>query len=355
MLHSPPGSGSDTTIRRIAAHLTGSGHSVLLTPDPGDPRQLAHLARRNGIDAMLGTHAYLCGQTFADSDLPYVIVFGGTDLNEFTEDPQAMAVMTEAVDRAAALVAFNHDFVDRCLTLWPRTKDRLHHIPQAVQVRPARFYSLRHALDLPRDARVLLLPSGLRPVKDPLLLTREVSQWHQEDPRIRLVISGVSYDEDFEDIVRRRCARSPGVDFIGPLRRDHLLAAMRQSTAVLNTSLSECSPNAVLEAMALGCRLLVRDIPGNTCLVRDGHNGLVFADPRHFRHQVQRLLDDPALGARLGREAARTVRRGHSPEAERAAYAAVFGRLAAVRPQPRTGGLPVRHPVQATPGGGDAA
>jgi glycosyltransferase involved in cell wall biosynthesis len=324
VLHSPVGSGGDTTIRRIAGHLVESGHSVVPLPDPGDAGLLRQAVARHGVEAMIGTHAYLSGQLFLGSDLPYVIVFGGTDLNDFVLDPDAMALMTAAVDEAAALVAFNDDFVRRCQDLWPRAAAKLWHIPQGVNTEPAPDFSLRRRLGLSTEDILLLLPSGLRPVKDPLMLIRTVARWHAEDPRVHMVISGLSYDDDFQGIVTRRCAASPGVDYIGALPRPQLQAAMREATAVLNTSLSECSPNALLEAMRLRCCVLVRDIPGNTCVVRHNETGLVFSDPDDFRVQAQRLVDDARLRVTLGRRAGRYARWRHGLQPERAAYARLF-------------------------------
>jgi glycosyltransferase involved in cell wall biosynthesis len=331
VLHSPAGTGSDTTIRRIAGHLRDAGHSVLFCLDPGTPEALTRLARSHGVEALIGTHALLSGSLFVDTGLPYVLVFGGTDLNESVFDAESLTVMTAAVRGASALIAFNADFVRRCRALWPEVEDKLHHVPQGVSTEPEPGYSARAALDLPPGARLLLLPSGLRPVKDPLLLVDCVRSWHREDPRIHLVIAGLSYNADFEGIVRRRAPPGSGVRYVGPLPRARLHATMRQSVATLNTSLSECSPNAILEAMHLGCPVLVRDIPGNTCLVRHDVTGLVFDDPQTFRDQVQRLLENPALGARLGREAAAFAATEHGLREEAQAYADVFG---TVRPRP---------------------
>src|SRR5215470_13484732 len=285
LLHGPAASGADTTIRRIADWLSASGHPMSLVHEPADPGELARVARGHGVLALVGTHALHSGRPFLDVGLPYVLVLGGTDLNEYALEPEYYALMTEAVEGAAGLVAFNEDFVRRCRSLWPQAADKVRLIPQSVRTSPS-AYSLRRALGVDRDAKLLLQPSGLRPVKDPLFVVDAVKRWHEEDPRIRLVIAGVSYDEDFEGIVLRRCGSGPAVRYVGPLAREDLHAAMIEASAVLNTSLSECSPNSLLEAMDLGCPVVVRDIPGNTCLVEDGVTGLVFADPDGFRTQV---------------------------------------------------------------------
>jgi glycosyltransferase involved in cell wall biosynthesis len=322
LLHSPSGSGSDTTIRRIADHLAQRGCTVLLTPDPEDARSLEQLADRHKADGFIGTHAYLSARSFIGTTRPYVVVFGGTDLNEYVHDNDCRELMAKTVRNAAGLVAFTGDFVERCTTLWPDAASRLHHIPQGVDAlaRPSTDFSLTRLLGLPEDARIFLLPSGLRPIKDPLLLVDCFRRWHAEDSRIRLIIAGLTYDEDYEEMVMRRCVGPSGVRYIGALARADLLAAMAQSTAVLNSSVSECSPNALLEAMHLGRPVLVRNIPGNTCVVQDGRTGLVFDGPSDFRPKAQRLLADPTLARGLGCEAARYVRQAHSMAAERSAY-----------------------------------
>ena len=326
LLHSPAASGGDTTTRRIADHLSASGCSVLFAP-PADAAELTAVAEEHRAVALVGTHALLSGSRFAETGLPYVLALGGTDLNEYALEPEFRAQMTEAVERAAALVAFNDDFARRCRTLWPQVADKVRVIPQGVRTTPS-AYSLRRALGVGEDVKLLLLPSGLRPVKDPLLAVDCVKQLHAEGHDVLLVIAGVSYDEDFEALVQRRCGDSPAVRYVGTLARDDLHAAMREATAVLNTSTSECSPNSLLEAMDVGCPVVVRDIPGNTCLVEHEVTGLVFAGPAGLRAQVRRLLGDEVLARRLWRRGQAHVRRAHSMQAERAAYAALFRDLA---------------------------
>ncbi|WP_439377189.1 alpha/beta fold hydrolase [Amycolatopsis lexingtonensis] len=320
LLHSPAASGGDTTTRRIAGHLTASGYPVLLEPHAA---AVTATTGEHDVLALVGTHALLSGSTFLEIGLPYVLVLGGTDLNEYALEPVFHQVMTRAVEGAAGLVAFNDDFVRRSRELWPQVAEKVRYIPQGVRTTPS-AYSLRRELGVGADAKLLLLPAGLRPVKDPLFAIDCVKRLHEEDERVRLVIAGVSYDEDYEAMVRRRCGGSPAVRYVGALPRDDLHAAMREATAVLNTSTSECSPNSLLEAMDVGCPVVVRDIPGNTCLVEDGVTGLVFADRDGLRAQVRRLLDDDVLARRLRRNGQEHVRRGHGLRTERAHYAALF-------------------------------
>ncbi|KAA6212722.1 alpha/beta fold hydrolase [Streptomyces albofaciens JCM 4342] len=349
LLHSPRPSGNDTTIRRIAAHLSAGGHRVTLVPAPDDTHRLARVAKENETDLLIGTHALFSGEAFLKLDLPYLLIFAGTDLNEFSLEEEYLTVMTEAVERASGLIALNENFLYRCLSLWPQTQGKVHHIPQAVWTKPSAF-SLREKLGLAPEAEMFLLPSGLRPVKDPLFLFRAVSSWHEENPRVHLVITGTSYDPDFEGIVLRRIASSRGITYAGVLPPEDLHASMREATALVNSSLSECSPNAVLEAMELKCPVLVRDIPGNACLVEHDDTGLVFATPGEFREQAQRLVSDPARAERLGQRGQDFARKFHGVGEERAAYSALIDSLGISAPPsvPLENRSPMReHIVQA--------
>lgn len=148
LLNSPVASGGDTTIRRIADRLTASGYPVLLVPHAGE---LARAAEEPDVLALVGTHALLSGRPFVEVGLPYVLVLGGTDLNEYALDPEFHALMTEAVEGAAGLVAFNQDFVARSRSLWPGAAEKVRLIPQSV----------RTALGIGTALTLLVAPLGL--------------------------------------------------------------------------------------------------------------------------------------------------------------------------------------------------
>ncbi len=334
LLHSPPCSGSDTTIRRIIGHLAELGHCVVSQADPADSAELARLAAKHDADALIGTHAFLSGRTFVGSDLPYALILGGTDVNELSTDPDCFEIMTSAVDGAAAVVVLNEDFKHRALRTWPGTAGKLYHIPQGVRTGRSNF-SIAKYLSLPAESKFFLLPSGIRPVKDPLFLLDGISRWHLEDPQITLVIAGLAYEPGYHELALRRIGVAAGVRYAGALAQPDLHAAMRDATAVLNTSLSECSPNAVLEAMDLGCPVLVRDIPGNTCLVEHERTGLVFGTPGDFEAQARRLIADPGFARSIAVRGQQHVRRSHSLDAERTGYAAVVRALAGRHRQSR--------------------
>jgi len=319
--------GNATTLRRIAGHLHAAGHqTVFRAIETLEEEAMLETARKEQCDAALGIHAYGAGKFLRHLEIPTVIIFGGTDLNDVIHDDAKKTVMTEAVEHTAALVCFNEDFMNRAQALWPQVKTKLHLIPQSVSVTPSQF-SKTSIVALPADAIVYLLPAGLREMKDPLFLGNAIAAWHKKDPRIHLLIAGAQRDISFAASVRETVRALPGVILVDPLPQPDLWALMSQSEVVLNTSHSECSPNSLLEAMALGVPVLARDIPGNRAIVSDGKTGMLFATPNAFIAKAMNLHSDHALRERVIAGAHTMIRTAFSPEREANAYAELFAKL----------------------------
>ena len=110
------------------------------------------------------------------------------------------------------------------------------------------------------------------------------------------------------------------VAFAGSLPQEQLHLAMREATAVLNTSTSEGMCNSLLEAMLVGTPVVARANGGNAALVAHGATGLLFESAAEAVAQARRLLDEPGLAAQLVRAAGEHVRRAHSTDAETEGY-----------------------------------
>ena len=89
----------------------------------------------------------------------------------------------------------------------------------------------RRRLELEADDVLLLLPAGLRPVKDVLFGAREVAAWHAREPRLCLRIVGPELDTAYAAQVRaalRELGSPRGVAYVGALPQRELHAAMGQ-------------------------------------------------------------------------------------------------------------------------------
>ena len=124
-------------------------------------------------------------------------------------------------------------------------------------------------------------------------------------------------------------ARSLGVansvDFAG--FRSPADAFIAGGDVLVQPSLTEGLPNAVLEAMVAGRPVIASRVGGVPELVVDGETGLLVppADPDALARAIIALLDDPDLRARLGAAGARRARTMFSLDSVRAAVEAVYG------------------------------
>jgi glycosyltransferase involved in cell wall biosynthesis len=100
-------------------------------------------------------------------------------------------------------------------------------------------------------------------------------------------------------------ALSGDVLFVGE-QPPNSLAPWRSAAHVLVLpSLSEGRPYAVLEAMAAGLPVVVTAVPGTRELVQDEVTGLLFppGDGKALADRLERLISEPDLGVRIGRQA----------------------------------------------------
>jgi glycosyltransferase involved in cell wall biosynthesis len=327
LVHGPPGTGTYTSTMRVADHLRAAGHQVDLTVHASHDLPSAEtFAAARGSDAIVVAHAYYGGRFAIRVDRPSVLILSGTDLNLYANSGSHLQVMTDAVAHVHSIVTYSSEFRDRAAGIWPEARDKIHCIPKGVSTAYSDFRLVDRA-GVGDDASVFLLPSGLRAIKDVLYLADTFDAWHAEDQNVYLVIVGVPWDEDYAEMVYRRCAESPGVICLDPLPQPDLHAAMRDAVAVINTSESECCPNAVLEAMHLGVPVMVRNVPGNIGLVTADSTGIVFDSLDEFEIAARRLVAGPTHALRLGQAGKRYARSRHALAAEQKAYAALVSAL----------------------------
>ena len=93
------------------------------------------------------------------------------------------------------------------------------------------------------------------------------------------------------------------VEFLGVVEQAKLPAVYASSDVFVLASFTEGHPKVLLEAMSCGLPCVASDCVGNRSLVTDGETGLLFDPhrPEDLAACLRRVLDDPALAARLGK------------------------------------------------------
>lgn len=120
--------------------------------------------------------------------------------------------------------------------------------------------------------------------------------------KYRLLIAGQG---PLEGELRRQADRQSlrDVHFLGQI--NDVPSLHRQANVFVLPSLSEGCSNALLEAMASGLCPVVSRVPGNSDVVREGVNGLLFerGNEVELAAALRRLLDDASLRSRLAGQA----------------------------------------------------
>ncbi|XP_051888068.1 glycosyltransferase 1 domain-containing protein 1 isoform X4 [Pristis pectinata] len=323
-----PCSGNRTTARRICEYIECSGHLCMLR-DIGDFKsssQVADLISEKKFDAVLIIHLYKAGRLLLDSSVPYGAIFGGTDINEDVKDAKKHEVMGTILQRARFLVAFTDQLKKTAEQHWPFAGSKIHVQSQGVVTKPCAKFNWGEFLQNSGiqfksiDPYIFLLVCGLRQVKDPLYLVDAFSAWHKVEPCVYLVIIGPEIDPVFAQQVKAKLKSAHGVYLVSEKPQEELHAAMRDSFAVVNSSVSEGMSSTILEAMDLKVPVLARNIPGNRAIVKHEHTGLLYFHPQEFVELSKRLISDTGLKESIVTKAKEYVEKHHSKNSEKETY-----------------------------------
>lgn len=91
--------------------------------------------------------------------------------------------------------------------------------------------------------------------------------------------------------------------------RDDVFSVLKRMDLFCLPSLSEGLPNALMEAMAVGCPVVASRVGGVEVLVEDGRNGILVppGDSTALERAIEGLIDDPERRLRLGAQARATI------------------------------------------------
>ncbi|MCK6459748.1 MAG: glycosyltransferase family 4 protein [Planctomycetes bacterium] len=297
-----PGRGNRTTVDRWVEFVRGFDIEVVA---PGAEPACAP-------DVVDGYHAVHGGPWALELArrfrVPLVISLGGTDLFAPGVEPVLLA--------ADCVTGAFQEFGERLRERLGRA------VPYAVVPRGVRVPD-----DLPLRAfrgRVLL-PAGLRPVKDVLLAIDLLERLRARGLPLALRVLGPAMDRAYAAEVRSRAGPFVAVGEAAPA---DMREAYLDADVVWNTSLHEGGSNALLEAVAHGCAIFARDVPGNSELLREeGAPGALFdpadTDAAEAFHRALHAETEKARRARVAAGHA-WLRRLHDPRAEAAALERIF-------------------------------
>ena len=206
-------------------------------------------------------------------------------------------------------------------------RQRLVRIPNGVEL-PAQDAAARAAARRTLGVEgktVVLFLARLEPVKR-LALLLEVFR-REARPGVVLLIAGDGKERLLAEEAAARSTPDREVRYAGPTSDAGLFH--RAADVFVLPSITEGLSNALLESQAHGVPAVVSAISGNLEVVRDGENGLTFpaGDAAALAGALSRLLEDPALRARLGAAGRTRAEKDFSVEAMVTAHEQLYRRL----------------------------
>jgi len=171
-----------------------------------------------------------------------------------------------------------------------------------------------HPPDAAAEPRTILFVGALQEHKGALMLLQALRHLRQPAKVVLLTISrDPYYGEAFARALAEERARGfHTIEHVPDMRDQPRLVRYYQSATVFATpSLESVFELVNLEALACGTPVVASRVGGFPDLIRDGDNGFLVppGDPAALATGLERVLDDPALRARLGAEGRATILR----------------------------------------------
>ncbi len=192
------------------------------------------------------------------------------------------------------------------------SKDIVHVVHNGLDCsyyRPARFSreKIRKELEIPLNAKVVLVVARLHPQKRHDLVLKVASQLKSTLPSLRLIFNGESFGQTgYEDSIRERARalrladRVKWIPFVPDVRPLYSAA----DTLVLCSD-QEAFPRCVTEAMAMQLPVVVTDSGGQVEVVKNGETGLVVraGHVSDLARCILEVLTDESLCVRMTKAA----------------------------------------------------
>lgn len=260
-------SGNQTTINRIASYFPNSIQTY----------NLDNINRKT----VVGIHAYKSGLFMLNKNFNYIIIIGGTDINQDINIPHKRSIIEMCLKNATFIIVFNNYMFTKIRTCFPKLSNIVI-IPQAVPRILIDRIDLRKELNIFDKRKLYLMAGNLRPIKDPLFLAKTFEElWFRD--RTTLIIVGKN-SENYQF--------SNGIIYLGPKNINIVHSMMQQVDGYINTSIEEGMSSSILEAMKLSCPVYARSNCGNLALIQDLYTGFIFENPEGFLNLIKLSTDD---------------------------------------------------------------
>lgn len=196
----------------------------------------------------------------------------------------------------------------------------------AAACEPRQAAELRAHTGIAPDRKVILIVGRLSREKDHLTLLEAVSRLRDVVPPHLVIVGDGPERPRIEERVRH-LGLGGSVTFTGHQSSAEPWYGI--ADAAVLSSLSEGSPNALLEAMATGVPVVATAVGGVPEIVAHEESALLIrpGDPAGMSAAIARILTEPGLADRLKKRSHELIRERHEPEARTRKLVSVYRSL----------------------------
>lgn len=267
-----------------------------------------------------------------DNNKPFILTMGGTDIHVDLQEKGWDERTMELVSQSMALVCFTKEAQKMVIEANPAWKGKVKVIPQAV-IPPVIKES-----DVARDTSQkvteqgsyneekfqILLPAGLRPIKDVLHLLEAWVDLDKQIPFLKIKVIGETLDRDVEQEVLAACHKHSFLEYHSTVPFKEMSKVYAEADVVINTSKEEGQSTALCEAMALGIPVIARNNRGNSELIKHGQTGYIYQHPSEFSELVHSIRENSTNTKSMTKRAQDYFQHERTVEQEISEYLAIF-------------------------------
>jgi glycosyltransferase involved in cell wall biosynthesis len=258
-------------------------------------------------------------------DAPYLLTMGGTDVHVDFIGSSLPVRTIKVIEKASFITLFNEgarSIMERINKDWT---EKLKVIPQGVML--PKLTRSTSPFSTATDPYHILLPAGLRRVKDVLHLLSAWIDLQQIFPQLKVTIMGEVLEDDVYKEVIEACSRYPFITYQAAVPFSDMGQWYEKANLVVNTSVEEGQPTAICEAMGLGVPVIARENAGNKSVITHGETGFLYEQPTEFVALVQQLIQNPEKQREMVEKAKVYIQTERSIQQEVTSYVQLFKRM----------------------------
>ncbi|OIJ13034.1 hypothetical protein BKP37_10955 [Anaerobacillus alkalilacustris] len=260
-------------------------------------------------------------------ETPYVITSGGTDVNIDIFKEEHKEKIGRVLGNAAAITVFSHDSKQKLLSVYENLESKVHVIKQSVWLPEISGIRPKEKVNLTDNGFNIVLPAGLRAVKDVLFVMPALIELKQQFPKLTFTIVGSAIERSVLNEVIDVTKKYPWVSYYEDVPFEEMSSIYEQSDVIINSSFSEGQSSALLEAMFFKKPVVARNNGGNKSIIDHGRTGFLFATLQQFYNQIKELVLHDELRQYVTKHASEYVMKEHHLEKEITSYLHLYNKV----------------------------